>query len=192
MKKNICTLCLLTLIANVSFGQIYTIPKVSGEYEYSSIITLDSTYKKDDLYRNAKLYFVDNYKSAKDVIQYDDKDQGKIIGKGLLYLKDYQSLLITGISETREIYYSTEIVCKDGKYKYKLYDFSIKRTIQSGNGSIEYSTITIDEAYEATNKGMTKKMAIRLYDKMVYHLKSSIEFLKLYMSKKESTNKDEF
>ena len=89
MKKNICTLCLLTLIANVSFGQIYTIPKVNGKYEYSSIITLDSTYKKDDLYRNAKLYFVDNYKSAKDVIQYDDKDQGKVIGKGLLYLKDY-------------------------------------------------------------------------------------------------------
>ena len=52
--------------------------------------------------------------------------------------------------------------------------------------------MTIDEAYEATNKGMTKKMAIRLYDKMVDHLKSSIEFLKLYMSKKESTNNDQF
>jgi len=192
MKKNICTLCLLTLIANVLFGQIHTIPKVNGEYEYSSVITLDSSYKKDNLYRNVKLYFVDNYKSAKDVIQYDDKEQGKVIGKGSFYLKDYQSLLITGISETREIYYSTEIICKDGKYKYKLYDFSIKRTIQSGNGSIEYSTMTIDEAYEATNKGMTKKMAIRLYDKMVDHLKSSIEFLKLYMSKKESTNNDQF
>lgn len=177
---------------NISFGQTDTIPKVNGEYEYQDIVILDSTYKKDDLYRNAKLYFVDNYKSAKDVIQYDDKEQGKIIGKGLFTLSDYQTIIFTPVSETRDVYYTTEITCKDGKYRYRLYGFYIKIAKDAGNNRKDYSTNTIDELYESTTKGVTKKMEVRLYNAMITKLQSSIETLKTYMIKKQSSYKDDF
>lgn len=177
---------------NISLGQIDTIPKVNGEYEYQDIVILDSTYKKDDLYRNAKLYFVDNYKSAKDVIQYDDKEQGKIIVKGFLNLKDYQDNFLTIIEYEWDVYYSTEITGKDGKYKYRIYNIHIKQTIKRDKEYPSTEDMSIDEAYRQTQKFGLKKVTRRLCDKMVYRFNSSIETLKTYMAKKQPLSKDDF
>ena len=42
------------------------------------------------LYRNAKLFFANISESSKDVLQYDDREEGKIIGK---VTKENQSAL---------------------------------------------------------------------------------------------------
>ena len=60
------------------------LPKAEGQYEWAEVVQMDSSVKKDDLYRNAKLFFANEFKSAKDVIQYDDRGEGKVIGKGNL------------------------------------------------------------------------------------------------------------
>src|ERR1700685_53659 len=71
-----------------------SLPKVDSQYEFTEVVQLDSSYKKDDLYRNAKLFFTDVFKSAKDVLQYDDREQGKIVGKGNFQLEDNQDVLL--------------------------------------------------------------------------------------------------
>ena len=69
-----------------------SIPKVEGKYEYTEVVQLDTTYKKDVLYKNSKLFFADAFKSAKDVLQYDDREEGKVIGKGNLSIEGGQAV----------------------------------------------------------------------------------------------------
>ena len=108
-----------------SFAQSDSIPKIENGYGYEEIVKLDTTSTKDILYQNAKVFFVDKFKSAKDVIQYDDKNEGKIIGKGLFKIDGFQKAnLLYGWNLTWKVNFSTEIICKNGKYKYKIYDCS--------------------------------------------------------------------
>ena len=68
--KNIL-LSVFILVSHISFSQktkevtnetvkaLYnSLPKVDGKYEYSEIVFLDSTYKKDILYKNSKLFLL--------------------------------------------------------------------------------------------------------------------------------------
>ncbi|MCC8426944.1 DUF4468 domain-containing protein [Mucilaginibacter sp. UR6-11] len=60
------------------------IPIKDGHVVYEGIVEMPGKPKMD-LYNNAKQWFVDCFKSAKDVIQNEDKDQGRIIGKGVIF-----------------------------------------------------------------------------------------------------------
>lgn len=51
---------------------------------YSEVIILDSTVNKSELYSRAREWFAKAFKSSKNVIQMDDKENGKIIGKALM------------------------------------------------------------------------------------------------------------
>ena len=89
------------------------------------MVKLDSSFKTEDLYKNAKLYFVNTYSSVKDVIQYDDKVSGTLIGKSSFQVQannNYKLGLIS-VSVVWNVYYNTEIIIKDGKYKYRFYNF---------------------------------------------------------------------
>lgn len=83
MTKNLTTLFLLLTIS--SFGQdqklLDILPMKDGKVVYTGIIQVDST-DKSKLYNKVKKWFVEQYKSAKDVIQLDDKENGEVIGKG--------------------------------------------------------------------------------------------------------------
>lgn len=65
---------------------IFPIDNRTGEITYSEIIKVDSV-KSQELYIRAKVWFVHSFVSAKNVIQLDDKESGKIIGKGLFDVK---------------------------------------------------------------------------------------------------------
>lgn len=47
------------------------------------IVTVDNT-SKDELYNRGKIWFARSFKSSMDVVQLDDKENGKIIGKGII------------------------------------------------------------------------------------------------------------
>src|ERR1035437_2480137 len=206
MKINIITVFIL--ISQLSFGQkekeisdetiktLYkSLPKVDGKYEYSEIVQLDSTYKKDLLYRNAKLFFVDVFKSAKDVLQYDDRDEGKVIGKGNFEIEEMQRGFFNSVFDSWRVNFTLELFAKDGRYRYRIYDFSIKekRTIISGSGSPDYySDFSIDDAYTQTQKGEIKKMNKKMFTEIVDKINSTISEIKTYMSKKQSSSNSDF
>jgi hypothetical protein len=168
-----------------------TIPKVNGNYEYMEVVTLDTSYKKEQLYRNAKVFLVDIFKSAKDVIQYDDKEQGKIIGKGILELSDYHIIFTVIDQFTWDVNFTIEISCKDGKYRYRLYDIVINQRIKNDTYNTP-SVLTVDDAIANTKKGSFKKVSTRLVNSMLHNFKNDITTLKSYMSKAQVKSKDDF
>lgn len=87
------------------------LPLVDGVVNYSGVIQVDGI-SKDELYSRAKKWFVITYKSAKDVIQLDDKENGNIIGKGKFGIVYY----------AREPYidHTISISVKDGRFKYEI------------------------------------------------------------------------
>jgi hypothetical protein len=103
----------------------------SQKYVIDKIIDSDST-SKDVLYFRAMEWFSTTYKSASDVIQMNDKDQGIIIGKGAM--KTYVKIL-----GTREyaglVYYTIKLSFKDNKYRYEINNVYHDRAYSKLSGS---------------------------------------------------------
>jgi hypothetical protein len=114
---------LMIIIPTISFGQLLDeLPKdENGNLNYNEVIQVDSI-KKDELYLRSKQFFVDVFKSAKDVIQMDDKEAGVVVGKGFndIYIK------VMGIATSIQMWYTIKIQSKEGRYKYEIYDIYFK------------------------------------------------------------------
>lgn len=177
-------------------GLYNSMPKVDGKYEYIEVVQLDTTYKKDILYRNSKLFFADAFRSAKDVLQYDDREEGKVIGKGNLSIEGGQAVFLTYVTEKWTVNFSLEIFSKDGKYRYRIYDFNIDtRRVASGGNSpdnVYNATLSIDDAYKETEKGVSKKMNRKMFAELVDRVNKTVTEIKTYMAKKESASNSDF
>lgn len=99
-----------------------TLPMKDGKTLISEVITVDSV-SKEKLYLNAKRYLANTFKSAKDVIQLDDKESGEIIAKGYFETTWQYGL---GMATPVQVWHTIAISVKDGKYKYQISDFRIK------------------------------------------------------------------
>ena len=108
MKK---ILFILLLVPTFSYCQNLT---------YTEIVPADSL-SKDLLYSNARLWFVHAFNSANNVIQYDSKDDGKIIGKGNFLF--HGRAFTSGTNSTGPVNFTVTVEVKDNKYKYEITDF---------------------------------------------------------------------
>lgn len=121
------TLILILLFSNITTsGQtadsIY--PIKDGVINYYEVVKTDSI-NKNQLYINSKKWIVNSYKSAKNVIQLDDKESGEIILKGnfdVYYDKAF------GMPISVNVNHVFKISTRDFKYKYEFTDFSIDHT----------------------------------------------------------------
>ena len=171
-----------------------SLQKVDGQYEFTEVVQLDSSYKKYVLYRNAKLFFAYISKSAKDVLQYDDREEGKVIGKGTIQITEHQNVLLSAFSEIRTTNFTLEISCKDGRYKYRMFGFSSDFTYGESDKRkperVTTGTLTVDQAYARSEKGGTKKMERNLFLNTLTEIRLTRDHLKEFMRKKPS--KDDF
>ena len=105
-------LVLFTLINSLAYSQetlLETLPVQNGIVTYSGVVNVDSL-DKNALYLKAKKWFVTTYKSAKDVIQFEDKESGEITGKG--------NFKISYFTRDPYISHNISITVKDGRYCY--------------------------------------------------------------------------
>lgn len=117
--KLICLFTCLLVLPIASFGQKGTpeLPIIDGKIVYTEVVNIDSTKTKNELYSKAREWFAKTYNSSIKVIQMDDKEDCKIIGKALFQVyhkamkKDYPS---------GNINYTISIFAKDGRYKYEI------------------------------------------------------------------------
>jgi len=75
---------------------------------------------KDELYARGKAWFATISKSARDVIQTDDKNAGILVGKGS------QTVFVPtmlGMSVATKLLFTAKLAVKDGRYKYELTDY---------------------------------------------------------------------
>lgn len=87
---------------------------------YTEVVKVDSVYK-NELYKRAKLWFVETYNSSKDVLQLDSKEDGILIGKALM---EYNPKVFSRSGLTKgNIKYTIKVFVKEGRYKYKITDF---------------------------------------------------------------------
>ncbi len=155
---------------------------------YTEVIKLDSV-SKEELYDRAKRFFVENYKSANDVIQLDDKENGEIVGKGVFKVNFNQG--IAGIQPT-SVYHTILIAVKDGRYKYEIKNLIVR--YYSKGSSIGTSYIAgrdvenPAEIYASSKMKMFKRFAAEI-DSQV---NATIALLKEAMTKKQEIKKDDW
>jgi len=114
--KKLLTFILLTTVVVCSHGQeklLDILPLNDGVVTYTNVIQVDEV-KKEELYSRAKKWFATTYKSSKDVIQLDDKENGEIVGKG--------NFKITYYARDPIVNHTITISVKDGRFKYVITD----------------------------------------------------------------------
>lgn len=99
--KQSFVIALLVLFNSVLFAQKET-PKLPIDPEtqkitYSEVVIVDSLSTKDELFSLAREWFAKAYNSSTNVLQLEDKENGKIVGKALMQVY-YKSMGMTSPS----------------------------------------------------------------------------------------------
>ena len=95
---------------------------------YSEVVVIDSAITKKELFSSFMDWFSKYYVSAQNVIQYQDKEEGKIVGKGIFFVRAKRA---SSLIEDENINHTISIFAKDGKYKY-----TIESTFTSTNKEV--------------------------------------------------------
>jgi uncharacterized protein with TBP-like fold DUF4468 len=153
---------------------------------YSEVIKIDTTLSSNELYLRARAWFAESYRSAQDVIQMDDKENGKIIGKGNI---KYTSRIFAGSGGTKGwIRYTISIQVKNGRYKYEISDFYHEGNPLNSGDQLSFGLITneIECPYKIgmwMSKGWRNKVWNDIKQTIDTNIRSLIESLKLSMGK---------
>lgn len=143
------TLILLLLVSNLAYSQ-NELPVKDGKVVYEVVDTAQGNTK--ELHALAKLWFVDAFKDAKEVIQLDE--EALIIGKGLFRFSQGAT--------PYKVRFSVRIDLKDGKYRAQFYDI----IILGGTAEIEYSAEFYNEkkSYAKIKKNLDEGMRQMIAD----------------------------
>jgi hypothetical protein len=169
---------LLSLTAN---AQNWPIDKETGKITFTEVVTIDSA-TKNDLYLRAREWFAKTYNDSKEVIQVDDKETGKIIGKAI-YRVNVHSF---GIHPGGIVNYTILLLVKDGRYKYEITDLYHEGG-QSGLGS---GGNLANEKSACGNFMLTQKYFSEIKQQSYDQTISLIDSLKLAMKSKSLTKNE--
>ena len=199
MKRttNLFLISMLTLLPVSSvFGQKET-PKLpidssTSKITYSEVVHVDSLANKQELFSRAREWFAKAYKSSTNVIQMEDKESGKIVGKALMQV--YHKALGTEY-QSGYINYTISIYIKDGRYKYEVTDFHHTGQLVSGGNRIP-DCGACEKMINTTDKSMGvsyQKIYNYYLAQMDNNIKDLISGLKAAMSTKTTnTKKDDW
>ena len=94
--------------------------------KYENVVEVDSVLK-DDLYVSVNSWFVETFNSAESVIEYQDKEAGKVMGK---YVFNYtEGIYFYSVKQT------ISIDVKDNRYRIVINDPYFKTTGDALNGT---------------------------------------------------------
>jgi len=129
MKRILFALAVVCTIQQM-FSQELPISEKTNKISYEGVINIEEA-SATDLYVKANEWFAITFNSANNVIQMQDKDAGKLIGKGVIQarLKQYGSLKYSGLWN-----YTLSINTREGRYKYSLTNIN-----HSGRDGIQYT-----------------------------------------------------
>jgi Domain of unknown function (DUF4468) with TBP-like fold len=155
MKKIIAILVLLPL-----FSKSQNIVISGNPIQKDSVVVLDTTLKKDQLYTKGLEWFATTYKNAQKVIQLQDKEAGLIVGKASM------SCIVKGgaLLPATETYlsYTIKLSFKDGKIKYELNEFiqDVYGVIKDGEVIKSSARGIVKNQYSGLKKGVYNEIAM--------------------------------
>lgn len=106
------------LFLGLMFMLLSTIIIAQKPINYTEVVAVDSTMSSKELFSKALNFITLNFKSANDVIQLKDEDNGKIICKGNTRFINNRPEYVDGV-----INFTLQISVKKGKYKYDFSNF---------------------------------------------------------------------
>jgi hypothetical protein len=170
--------------------QLDSIPVVDGKYQFQEVVKVDNSVTKDQLYKKAKAYFVDVFTAAQDAFQFDDAQEARIVGKGRLTVSDYKSVFPSVAVLKWDVNYNTEIICKDGKYRVRIYDIIVTKESHVSEDNSRTVNFTIPDLYAgmAKQRGSYKTLYPKVFNKMVADFKERMGTLKEYMDKNNNAD----
>jgi len=113
-------LVIILMLPIIAHAQTVPIDSATNKVLYTEVIKVDGVLK-DELYTRAREWFAKTFRSAQSVLQMDDKDAGKIIGKGAA--SSSFKYMIASIDFLLK--YTISIAVKDGRYRYEITDISV-------------------------------------------------------------------
>ena len=186
MKKITTTLLTVLTTLSLSFGQTENspVPIVDNKVNYTETVTVDSSSKKDVLFGKAKLWFANSFKSSNDVIQLDDKDNGIVLGKGIIIKNE-----MTGLQSVKKTWrFTVKIQVKDGKYKAEIYDIDYTFEMPGNNIGAGPSNVNLDEYFNNQKiykkDGTLKSNAEKFANETNENFKSLLASIKKTMTEK--------
>lgn len=107
------------------------LPQKDGQIFIEKIYQVDSSLKKEVLFTRAKSWLMNLTSTDKEeqLIELQDKEQGKLMGKGYITYK--QDGIFGGVDN--RVPFKFDISLKDGKYRVQLYDFALNQYWLSSN-----------------------------------------------------------
>lgn len=158
------------------------IDSVTGLISYTVIENVDGQ-SKSQLYNKAREWFVNTYKDANAVIQLDDKDAGKLMGKGVYKYAFANGINISQITLT----FTVNIDIKDGKYRCRIYAFSgdnANTSMLGGPNATNIYKIDYDRCYTDLKAGKREKYNSKMLNGLDSEVKSIEKSLRDAMNKK--------
>jgi hypothetical protein len=145
------------------------------------VVRIDSI-SANDLYTRAKFALTKIFRSAKDVTQFDDKENNQVIAKGLTYVK-MKNIFNPAAGIVR---FSFQIQCKDGRYKYTISD-----CIHEKSGSYQYSGGNLCQEKPVCGTFLMPKATwTNIKKDFVFQMLLVINELKTEMSSAKANNKE--
>jgi len=121
---------------------------------YEHVQDLGQKYSADNLYKTAKTWFVNTFKSSKDVIQSEDAVNGRIIGKGIINLSIKGWLCNMGIVGYT-CHFTIQIDVKNNKYRCRVYDIgTIGQNVFGGTFDKSLSEVYYDYLHNKIKTGL--------------------------------------
>jgi hypothetical protein len=116
-------LCLSAALAHAQVADTVKLPidPTTRRITYTGVVQVPGV-SQAELYTRAKLWFADTFKSAKEVVQADEKDAGIVQGRG------WAPISIHFIGARRpttdfKLWQTIKIMVKDGRYRYEISSF---------------------------------------------------------------------
>lgn len=157
-------------------------PLENGRITFSEVVQLDSV-SSSEIYLRAKTYFVNHFRSAKEVIQLDDKEASIVVGRGWQNIH-IEVTLLTTTSTPVQMWYKIKIQGKSSRYKYEIYD------IEFTSYTSEYAsstTVDAEAVFRKTNfftkKGTPRNIPMKYRDETLKAVQATIAGLKEAMTK---------
>lgn len=153
----------------------------AGKLNFNEVVQVDSS-SREQLHFKAKQFFADAFKSAKDVIQMDDKDAGILIGKAwsMIYIK------IAGNPVPIRMGYTIKIQTREGRYKVEVYDLSY----DGSTGITGYPEQVFDKNTYFKSNGKARDVNEKYKNETVATVNSIFDELQSVMKKKSRAKDD--
>ncbi|AYQ31350.1 DUF4468 domain-containing protein [Runella sp. SP2] len=165
------------IVHSLAQDKYYGIMPVSEEkVVYEEVVLVDSS-SQVNLRKKAKIWFIDSYKSSKDVISLDEDDE--IIGKGF-----FKTIMQGGFMNSYpvDVQHTISVQFKDGRYRYKISNIQLNyQVVITQNTPPRDVSVPLEKWVNGSQKNVEKRFLIKLDEQ----IKLIIDSLKTGMKKTE-------